>query len=229
MPRFIEQNPALYRKIALTMPKKFDTNPLDPEFPEKVRAKTASVGGYTAPPKTPYSTSEFPTEPASVTEDTTRRFDESRFNEFYFHGGPPPAPYQPPAVADYGFASERKVTKTGLPEKWLISLPYVPLYIGLVSGLILLLLIQKEETKVRFHAAQGLAAHLGILIVTTILGIVGIASDLADVGSSIFLFVTIIMLIVFTIKAWKGRPVHIEAVEELTNWLEEKIGPIKFS
>lgn len=209
------------------MPKKFDTNPLDPDFPEKARAKTASVGGYTAPPKTPYITSEFPTEPASVTEETTRRFDESRFNEYSFLGGPPPAPYQPPVVADFGRASERKVPKAGVPEKWLIGLPYLPFYIGLVAGLILLLVIPKDETKVRFHAAQGLAAHVGILIVTTILGIVGIVADLAEFGSAIFTLVTTIMLIVFAIKAWKGRPVHIEAVEELTNWLEEKIGPIR--
>lgn len=209
------------------MPKKFDTNPLDPEFPEKVRAESASVGGYTAPPKTPYSTSEFPTQPGSITEETTRRFEGARLDEFAFQGGPPPATYRPPAVSDYGVASERKVPKTGVPEKWLIGLPYLPFYIGLVSGLILILVIPKEETKVRFHAAQGLAAHVGILIVTTILGIVGIVSDLADFGSAIFTLVTTIMLIVFAVKAWKGRPVHIEAVEELTNWLEEKIGPIK--
>jgi hypothetical protein len=39
--------------------------------------------------------------------------------------------------------------------------------------------------------------------------------------------VTTIMLIAFAIKAWKGKPVHIETVDDLTNWLEEKIGPIK--
>ena len=88
-------------------------------------------------------------------------------------------------------------------------------------------MISKEETKVRFHAAQGLAAHLGILIVSSILGIVGTVTDLAGLGSVIFTIVTTIMLIVFAIKAWTGKPVHIESVEDLTNWLEEKIGPLK--
>ena len=37
------------------------------------------------------------------------------------------------------------------------------------------------------------------------------------------------MLIIFAIKAWKGKPVHIESLDDLTNWLEEKIGPIKSS
>jgi hypothetical protein len=51
--------------------------------------------------------------------------------------------------------------------------------------------------------------------------------DLAGVGSSIFTIVTTIMLVIFEIKAWIGKPVHIQAVDDLTNWLEEKIGPIK--
>jgi uncharacterized membrane protein len=90
-----------------------------------------------------------------------------------------------------------------------------------------LLIIPKEETKVRFHAAQGLAAHVGILIVTSILSIVGNVTDLANIGSFIFTMVTTVMLIIFAIKAWKGKPVHIETVDDLTNWLEEKIGPLK--
>jgi hypothetical protein len=33
------------------------------------------------------------------------------------------------------------------------------------------------------------------------------------------------MLFIFAWKAWKGQPVHIESVEPLTNWLEDKISP----
>ena len=124
-------------------------------------------------------------------------------------------------------ASERKVTKTGLPEKLLVTLPYIPFQIGLVAGLILLLIIPKEENKVRFHAAQGLAAHVGILIVTTILGFISQITSVAGVGNAIFTAVTTIMLIIFAIKAWKGRPIHIESIDDLTSWLEEKIGPLK--
>ncbi len=207
------------------MPKKFDTNPLDPDFPEKAKAATAS--GYNAPPKTPFSTAEFPPSPASITEDETRRFSESDFNAYAYSAPQPIALHQTANMADMNRASERKVAKTGVPEKWLIGLPYVPFYVGLVAGLILLLVIPREEAKVRFHAAQGLAAHVGILIVSSILGIVGGVTDLADIGSIIFYVVTTIMLIVFAIKAWSGKPVHIESVDNLTNWLEEKIGPIK--
>lgn len=211
------------------MAKKFDTNPLDPDFPEKARAaaNTApAAADYTAPQRSLYKTAEFPQAPGSITEDETQRFTEAQFGAYAFQGGQTPVAYQP-GFADMGLASERKVANTGVPEKWLIGLPYLPFYIGLVAGLIQLLVIPKEETKVRFHAAQGLAANVGILIVTTILGVVGEVTDLAQFGSFIFTLVTTIMLIVFAIKAWRGKPVHIEAVDDLTNWLEEKIGPVK--
>ena len=206
------------------MPKKFDTNPLDPEFPEKAKAASA---GYDAPRKNPFSTAEFPTAPGSITEEETRKFTESDFQAYSYVRPQPVAVYQTTNLSDMNRASERKVGKTGVAEKWLIGLPYIPFTIGLVAGLILLLLIPKEETKVRFHAAQGLAAHVGILIVTTILGLVGNVADIAELGSFIFTLVTTIMLIVFAIKAWKGKPVHIETLDDLTSWLEEKIGPLK--
>ena len=224
---FIEQTYKKYRKLTSKMPKKFDTNPLDPDFPEK--AKAAAASGYEAPRKTPFSTAEFPKAPTSITEEETRRFSDADFQAYSYSAPQPVAMYQSANMADMNTASERMVAKTGVPEKWLIGLPYVPFFIGLVAGLILLLVIPKEETKVRFHAAQGLAAHVGILIVTTILGIIGNVADIAELGSFIFSIVTTIMLIVFAIKAWKGKPVHIETVDDLTNWLEEKIGPIKSS
>ena len=220
----IEQFVPKYRKIGAKMPKKFDTNPLDPEFPEKARAASA---GYEAPPKSPFSTSEYPVRPHSITEEETRRFNEADLEAYSYSAPQPLAAYQPQGLADMNRASERKVAKTGIPEKWLIGLPYVPFMIGMVAGLILLLIIPKEENKVRFHAAQGLAAQVGTLIVLTILGIVGTVTSLADVGGLIFKIVTTVMLIIFAIRAWQGKPVHIESVDVLTNWLEEKIGPLK--
>ena len=210
------------------MAKKFDTNPLDPEFPERAKAQAAG-SGYTAPTKTPFSTSEFPASPtSSVTEEETRRFGEADFQAYWQQNTPaqPVGLYQAPNRSTMNVSTDRKVAKVGMPEKFLIGLPYLPFYIGLIAGAVLLLAVPKEETKVRFHAAQGLAAHLAILIVTSILGMIG---GFAELGSLIFSLVTFVMLIVFAIKAWKGKPVHIEAVDDLTNWLEEKIGPIKSS
>lgn len=225
-----------------TMPKKFDTNPLDPDFPEKataasqtnpdVEAYRAPSDGFGAPPSTPYSTAEFPvrqTAPPSVTEDETQRFNEAQYNAYAFQGGQVPTAYQAAQAspfADMNRAGERKESKTGIPEKWLIGLPYLP-YAGLFAGLILLLIIPKEENKVRFHAAQGLAANVAVWIVLTLLGIVGNVVSPADWAEGIFRIVSTVLLIIFAIKAWSGKPVHIQAVDDLTNWLEEKIGPIK--
>jgi uncharacterized membrane protein len=207
------------------MAKKFDTNPLDPEFPEKAKAAahTGPAGGYTAP-QTPYKTAEFPAAPGTITEEETRKFAEADFQAYSAYAAPQGVPvYQPHQFAGMNRASDRKVEKIGISEKWLVGLPYLPFSIGLIAGLVLLLITPKEETKVRFHAAQGLAAHIGILIITAILGVVGNITDIADFGSFLFGLVTTVMLIVFAIKAWKGKPVHIAALDDLTNWLEEKI------
>lgn len=214
------------------MPKKFDTNPLDPDFPEKAKAAAAQTSehgvSYTAPQQTPYSTAEFPTRPPSVTEDETQRFSEANFNAYAFQGAQPPVPYhhQPASLADMNRASDRKVAKTGVAEKWLVGLPYLPFWIGFAAGVILLLVIPKEENKVRFHAAQGFAAQVAIMIISAILGGIGNVTD-SNFGSFLFGAITTVMMIVFAIKAWKGKPVHIEVIDDLTNWFEEKIGPVK--
>lgn len=202
---------------------KFDTNPLDPDFPEKVRGAET-----TALPKNEYQTAELP--PVSVTEEQTKKFNEQDFTAYQspYNGQNIPANYRPaPLYNDMSQSSSRKVEKLGLPENVLMALAYVPWAIGLVAGLIILFVAPKSEAKVRFHAAQGLAAHIGILLVGAILGTVGNVVDVANAGNAIFQIITTIMLIIFAVKAWKGKPVHIEAVESLTEWLEDKIQPKK--
>jgi uncharacterized membrane protein len=203
--------------------KKFDTNPLDPTFPERVQKEAETV----ALPKNAYETADFM--PPSVTEEQTKRFDNHDFNAYQapFNGQDIPANYnyKTANLAGMNKSSSRKVDKIGLPENILTALPYIPFYIGLISGLLLLFFVPKSETKVRFHAAQGLAAHIGILIVTTILSGVGNVTDLANIGNGIFQLATMIMMMVFAIKAWRGKPVHIEWVDDLTEWLEDKIKP----
>ena len=204
------------------MPTKYDTNPLDPEFPEKARAAAEAQGATQTLGYPGAATQQFP--PTAQTEEQTRRFatQDAPFSSPY-NGQYVPAAYQTSAMVDPDQARKRKVDKVGLPENILVALPYLPFTIGLVAGIIELLVVPKHETKVRFHAAQGLAAHVGILVITTILGIVGNFANVGRIGGFIFGLVTTIMLIVFAVKAWKGRPVHIEAIDDLTNWLEEKI------
>ncbi len=202
------------------MPKKFDTNPLDPDFPNRVKeAQTETLPNSNAQTRKFAQTVD--------TEEQTRRFDGADFSAYSspYDGQQVPNAYQTAHLNnDVGNSSSRKVAKIGLPENILTALPYLP-YVGLAAGLIELLVVPKSETKVRFHAAQGLAAHLAIWIVTSILGGIGHIPvlGLAETGNWIFQIVTTIMLLIFAFKAWKGKPVHIETVDTLTEWLEEKI------
>lgn len=203
------------------MPKKYDTNPLDPDFPTK--AREAATEAF---PRANAETQRFAT--PSVTEEQTRRFDEANFASYSPHFGEVQTPVEykePQPFADVKKSSSRKVAKVGLPENILTALPYIPFYIGLIAGVLILLFVPRSETKVRFHAAQGLAAHIGILIISSILGGVGSVLPFASVGNKIFTVVTMIMLIIWTIKAFRGKPVHIESVDDLTNWLDDKINP----
>lgn len=212
------------------MATKYDTNPLDPDFPEKARAAVAA--GEIETQTLPYKggeTRRFPE--AAQTEEQTRRFAHDDFSAYSapysqpYNGQYVPVNYQAAGFADMNRASSRKVDKIGLPENVLTAVPYIPWYFGLVAGLLILFLVPKTETKVRFHAAQGLAAHVAIFIISAILGILGEFAGMANFGNLIFQLVTSILLIIWAIKAWRGKPVHIEAVDDLTNWLEEKISP----
>ncbi len=206
--------------------KKFDTNPLDPDFPAKVAAtepqpqETQVLGGGNS------ATRQF--DEPMVTEDQTRKFNDADFQSYQspFNGQQIPMNYQPPPAAFYQTENRsRKVAKIGLPENILTALPYIPFFIGLVAGILELVFVPKSEAKVRFHAAQGVAAHIAIMIISAILGGLGNVVSLANVGETVFGVVTTIMLIVFAVKSFQGKPIHIESVDDLTNWLEDKIKP----
>ena len=198
--------------------KKFDTNPLDPSFPERVQKEAETV----VLPKNQFKTAEF--DPPSITEEQTRRFDEENFNAFHspYNGESVPANYQATNLAGMNKSSKRKVAKIGLPENIVTALPYIPAWIGFVIGILILFFVPKSEAKVRFHAAQAVAAHIGIFIISLVLKNIG---GVANVGNLIFLIVTSIMLTIFAVKALRGKPVHIEWVDDLTEWLEDKIKP----
>ena len=203
------------------MPSKYDTNPLDPEFPEKAKAAAANGEPTQVLPQGHGETRQFP--PPAPTEEQTRRFEPVNTAPYT---QPYTGQYVPAAYAAGGHQLDdrkRKVAKIGIPEHIAVALPYFPFYFGLIAGILELLFVPRHETKVRFHAAQGLAAHLGILVITSVLGILSDVTRGAGIGSAIFSAAAFVMLIIFTIKAWKGKPVHIAPIEDLTNWLEEKI------
>lgn len=211
------------------MATKYDTNPLDPDFPEKARAAAAGEAEVETQ-FLPYKGGETRRFPEAVkTEEQTRKFpndDVSAYSQPYsppFNGQYVPANYQPYGFANVGQAPSHKVAGIGLSENVLTALSYVPFQIGLIAAILQMLLVPKSEPKVRFHAAQGLAAHIAVLIVAAILGVVGKVVPFAGAASGIFWTVSTVMLIIFAIKAWRGKPVHIETIDPLTNWLEDKI------
>jgi uncharacterized membrane protein len=206
--------------------KKFDTNPLDPEFPQKVAVEqTVSQQQTQTFPMSGGETRKF--DETVDNEEQTRVFNETNFNSYQasFNGQNVPSNYQPPRPLYNQEQRNRKVAKIGLPENILIALPYFPFFMGLIAGLIELFIVPKSEAKVRFHAAQGVAAHIAILVISAILGGMGRITDLANAGEAVFNIVTTVMLIIFAIKAFQGKPIHIESVDDLTNWLEDKIKP----
>jgi uncharacterized membrane protein len=216
---------------------KYDTNPLDPDFvrqTEEIRndgerpGETQDVSGATH--KIESAGDEAPQNVFS--EAPTRRYDnlstEAPYQSMF---APPtysaPAPYQPPAAPYRPIGqrpTSRAVSGIGLPEKWAMLLPYAPFYIGVVPALLELFLVPRRELRVRFHAAQGLALHIAILMVQTLFGVVSAVTD-SSVGGSLFGTASLIFLIVSMLRVWKGRPHHVAPLTEPSRWLNEHIEP----
>jgi hypothetical protein len=226
---------------------KYDTDPLDPEFvrrTEELRGRTGGASPFddSAPRRTG---------PAPL-DEPTRRFDEQvadsypsvfvppayqpphqqqPFTSFGAGEGrplaptaaPPPgpsSPYQPHARP-----SSHKVTRLGISENVANALPYLPFYIGLVAAIIELAVVPRNETRTRFHAAQGLALHIAVIAGTLLFQIVGALTG-SSFGGSIFKLAAFVFLVVSAIRVWQGKPHHIAPLDEGTRRLNERISPM---
>lgn len=232
---------------------KYDTDPLDPDFPRRTEEMSGRTENFAAGP-------DAPPPPGPVLEDPTRRLPEKYPTSYpsvfvppayrppaagynnYDPGAPPssqtampPAPYVPPPVAPgCGRAApyiaprtrptSRPVDKLGLPENIANVLPYAPFYIGLVAALIELLLAPRHETRTRFHAAQGLALHLAILALSFIFGFIGMLTG-NGTGGKMLNLASFIFLIFSMWRVWEGRPHHLAPLDEATKLLNQKIEP----
>ena len=143
---------------------------------------------------------------------------------------PPPAPppnlYQPPPFPFTQRPVSHNVAGLNIPQRWANLLPYVPGHIGAVAAVVELLLVPRTETRARFHAAQGLALQIAILILTGAFGFLTLISG-SGLGSALFRAASTIFLIVSMIRAWKGKPHHIAPLDEATKFFDEKIKPRK--
>jgi uncharacterized membrane protein len=102
-------------------------------------------------------------------------------------------------------------------------LPYAP-YIGLVAALVELAIVPREETRVRFHAAQGLALHLAIVAISMLFNFVALASG-SRFGGVLFGTASTIFLVISMIRVWQGKSHHIAPLDEPARWLGDKIAP----
>lgn len=217
---------------------KYDTNPLDPDYVRKTeeiwiederRTATREVKGAT---REMGSSANEAAKRDVYSEAPTRRYDNLPLDSPYQSVLVPPpysqpAPYQPSA-APFRPAQQkptsRSVAGIGLPEKWVEMLPYAPFYIGVVVALIELVLVPKHEARVRFHASQGLALHVAILVVQTLFSVVAAITN-TSLGSSLFGLASMIFLIVSMVRVWKGKPHHIAPLDEPAKWFNEHIHP----
>ena len=229
--------------------KKYDTNPLDPD----VARQTDNVWG--AQRRGPSNTEEMsgatreigrtPNEQArrdEAAEAPTRRMDNPAIPASYPSVFIPPT-HTPPAT--YGVGGQpllqaapptsRTVPGLGLPENVALILPYLPFpFIGGAAGAIELYLMPRNEVRTRFHAAQGLALHLFVLVIGFLFNIAdkiadntlgGIFSLMVGIASGLFTLAAFIFFIVSMIRVWKGEEHRIHPLAELTRWFNEKIEP----
>jgi uncharacterized membrane protein len=127
--------------------------------------------------------------------------------------------YAPPAKG-------RSVAGLGIPEKYACALPYAPFKIGLVAAIVELLVTPRAEGRTRFHAAQGLALQLGILVVQIALSIVGGVGG-GNFGGFVFGIAALVFLIYSLVRVWRGDDYHIAPLEDAVRWLDNKIDPKK--
>lgn len=141
---------------------------------------------------------------------------------------PPPAPasqiYQPPPSAVPAKPGSRKVQGLGIPEKWAVMLPYFPFgfVIALGAALVELLLVPRTETRVRFHASQGLVLQIGITAISTLLGFVDVFAG-RFTGASVFSVASFVFLIIAMVRVFQGKSLHLTLLDPLTKWVEENV------
>jgi uncharacterized membrane protein len=226
--------------MAETKKSKYDTNPLDPDYVREADDLWGEEDDARPTSKVSGETREVGSSPSNesarsnvYSEAPTRRYDTPPVDGSYPSVFVPPT-YSPPTPYQGGNPylsppvshrpTERAVAGVGLPEKWALILPYAPFYIGVVASLIELFLVPRKEAKVRFHAAQGLALNIAILVIQTLFGVVGTITD-SSIGGTLFKTAAFIFLLISMIRVWQGHPHRIAPLGDAGQWLNERIEP----
>jgi uncharacterized membrane protein len=137
----------------------------------------------------------------------------------------PPNIYQSPPVPLQRPGSHT-VAGIGIPERWAVLLPYLPFWLAIVASIIELVLVPRTESRVRFHASQGLVLQLAVTAISMLLTGAAYFSGRFS-GAGLFNFATFVFFIIAMIRVWKGKPFVVTPVDEPRKWLDQKIGPRK--
>jgi len=224
------------------MAKKYDTNPLDKDVlrrAEEAREPFAPTNAAEQKPKVETHLSEAQTKrfyaapTAPTDEQTTRRFAQENFEQPYNPVFSSPQPFA--GNLNESISSEmqklvlpptaRRVLGLGLPENVAMILPYLPLTLGAVVAVIELFFVSRTETRVRFHAAQALALHVVSWIIGILLAAVGGFASFGRIGVGVFNAFVFVYFIVSIFRVWRGKANHIAALDDVTDFLNEKIKP----
>lgn len=217
---------------------KYDTNPLDPEVADRTEEiwgqedsgpGTQQIQGATR--EVGYSANE-EARRNIYSEAPTRTFDNSPLDAPYHSVFAPPVQppqsiYQPNPYLQTPVSTRptgRSVAGIGLPEKWAMILPYAPFYIGVIASLVELFLVPRKEVKVRFHAAQGLALNIAMVIIQQLFNVLGAVTD-SSIGGTLFKLAATVFLIISMVRVWKGEPHRIAPIAEPAQWFNEHIEP----
>jgi uncharacterized membrane protein len=219
---------------------KYDTNPLDPDVERNAEEVWGDLGGVNPTQQVGGATREVGNSNNEnarqnvYSEAPTRRYENPPLEAPYQSVFVPPT-YSPPQpqyqrgqniyqAPASGAPTSRSVLGIGLPEKWAVTLPYAPFYIGLVVSLLELFLVPRKEVKVRSHASQALALHIAILIVHTLFGAISTITD-SSLGGTLFKLAAFIFLLISMIRVSKGEPHRIAPLAEPAQWFNEHIEP----
>ena len=203
---------------------KYDTNPLDEDY-----VRRADDAWGEPRPVEPWPKAQEPW-PA---EAPTKRYESSIPVSYPSIHVPPTYPPKPAELFAEAQSAKtaapstaRVVPGLGLPEHITLALPYAPFFIGAVAGALELFLTPRSEPRARFHAAQGLALQLAAVAIKLVLNIVGSITG-SSAGGRVFWGVSTVLFIIAMVRVWKGESVHVAAVDDATDWLNERIDPQK--
>jgi uncharacterized membrane protein len=216
------------------MPKKYDTNPLDGAIlqrAETARAESRSTGETNGAP-----TAFFDSNVRNFRSPQTAEMPTQRYDNFDVA-----APYESvlsnPVKASGSVSAavrqniqpltSRRVSGLGIPENVAMILPYLPFTFGGIAAVIELLTVARTETRVRFHAAQALALHIAWLLVGVVLAFAGDFTSVAPFVSKLISIAVTFFFIVSIYRVWRGKAHHIEMLDDLTDFLNEKLRPQK--